>query len=362
MPIQFHDLSAVRTALPRRDNRGSRGSRSQRVRSWVIAATIAATLCGAAAGPAGAAPAPAGDPGRYASGLPWSSGVFADHSAVAVQGFSAWRGRPVDNITVFPGRDSWAAMNAAWYLGPGSIPAGFTGDIVAGVPLWPSDSTVSANADAQWRTFASALAAKDPDAYVRLGWEMNINGQFWKVTPANRTQWVAAFNRAVAAMHSVAPGLRIVFNPNWGNDQTGVDSRALFQQVRAGVSVFAIDMYDAYPASTNDWNAVIRWFGSRGLADSLDFAKANGVLFALPEWGVACNGPGCQWAGNTGGDNPRYIQETLNFLSRYSANVAFDSYFNEPASYIASHLYPATANPRAGQAYRAALAQYAAAR
>jgi len=188
---------------------------------------------------------------------------------------------------------------------------------------------------------------------------MNIGNPYWKVTTANHTQWVAAFKRAVAAMHSVAPQLRIVFNPNWGYDQNGVDSKALFGEVKAGVSVFAIDMYDAYPADTNDWNAVIRWFGKGGLAESLDFAKANGVKFALPEWGVACNGAGCQWAGNTGGDNPRYINETLSFLSRYSSAVAFDSYFNEPASYLRSALYPAATNPSAAAAYRTAVNQYA---
>jgi hypothetical protein len=297
---------------------------------------------------------------RYASGLTWSSGAYTAHSATSAKAFSTWRGRPLDNISVFPQRDSWATINQAWYLSSSTIPPGFTGDIVVAVPLWPQNSSVSVNANGQWRTFARALAAKDPEAYVRLGWEMNIK-TYWGVNPANRAQWVSAFKRAVIAMHSVAPKLRIVFNPNWGYDQTGVDSRELFQQVKAGVSVFGIDMYDAYPPDTNNWNAVIRWFGARGLADSLDFAKANGVKFALGEWGVACNEPTCQWAGNTGGDNPRYIQDTLYFLSRYSADVAFDSYFNEPSTYIKSHLYPANVNPVAGQAYRTALTQYAAA-
>jgi hypothetical protein len=315
--------------------------------SAVVPAVSAVPVSGLAAAPA-----------AYASGLPWSSGAYTVHSASSATAFAKWRGRPLDNLSLFPRRDSWATINQSWYLSSTTIPAGFTGDLVVAVPLWPQDSSVSVNANGQWRTFARALAAKDSDAYVRLGWEMNIKTP-WGVTPANRAQWVNAFKRAVIAMHSVAPQLRIVFNPNWGYDQSGVDSHELFQQVKSGVSVYAIDMYDAYPPDTNDWNAVVRWFGARGLADSLDFAKANGVKFALGEWGVACNGPECQWAGNTGGDNPRYIQETLNFLSRYSANVAFESYFNEPATYIKSHLYPANVNPVAGQAYRTALTQYA---
>jgi hypothetical protein len=296
--------------------------------------------------------------GAYRSGLPWSSGAFTDHNAKQATAFAQWRGRPLDNISVYPARQSWAALNDAWYLTSSTIPAGFAGDIVAGVPLWPQNSSVGVNANGQWRTFARQLSAKDPDAYVRLGWEMNIR-QYWQVNSVNRAQWVNAFKRAVTAMHSVAPQLRIVWNPNWGGDQSDVDSRQVFQQLKDYVSVYGIDMYDAYPADLNDSSAIFRWYGYRAMADSYNYATANGKKFALPEWGVACTTGGCQWQGNAGGDNPRYIGETLLFLKFTSANVAFDSYFNEPASYLKSALYPTATNPKAGQTYIAALTQYA---
>lgn len=299
------------------------------------------------------------DAGRgYASGLPWSSGAFTSFSAEQAEGFAEWRGRPLDNITIFPDQRSWESLNDPWFLSDAVIPRGFTGDVVAAVPLWPRNSDIGTNANAQWRTFAGQLAAHDPQAYVRLGWEMNI-GQYWRVTRANRDAWVAAFHRAAVAMHSVAPHLRIVWNPNWGPDQVDIDTRDVFQAVKDDVSVYGIDMYDAWPATSNDLNSALRIYGDRAMTDSLTYAMENGKRFALPEWGVACGGAGCQWAGDAGGDNPRYIRETLLFLKSHAAEVAFDSYFNDPQPYIRSALYPGQGNPQAGQAYRSVLAEYA---
>ncbi len=305
-------------------------------------------------------PSPTATGVRYASGMPWSSGVWGAHDAAAVAGFASARARPVDNIEFFTSRESWSALLNTWYLSSGVIPAGFTGDLVASVPLWPENSTVGTNADTNWAAFARALAAKDSNAYVRLGWEMNLPSSYWRVTAANRTAWIAAFNRAVNAMHSVAPALRIVFNPNWGADQTDTDSRSVFQAVKANVDVYGIDIYDSYPPDTSDANAAQRLNGVRGLQDSLNYATANGKLFAIPEWGVACNVSGCAWQGNAGGDNPRFINDTLDFLAANRGKVAFESYFNEPASYIRSNLYPTSTNPQAAAAYRAKLTAIAA--
>lgn len=338
--------------------------RSRRRSTVVLAGLTGAVILSAAlalpASTAVAEPVNSATAQSNPSGLPWSSGAFTGYSARSAEAFASWRGRQLDNIAIFANRQSWQALNDPWILSDAVIPAGFHGDIIVAVPLWPENSSVSANADAHWRTFAEQLAGKDPQAYVRLGWEMNI-GQYWQVTQANRDQWITAFHRAAAAMHAVAPGLRIVWNPNWGPDQSGIDSREIFQAVKDDVSVYAIDMYDAWPADHSDTSAAFRWYSERALADSLTYAKANGKPFAVPEWGVGCSTSGCQWAGHAGGDNPRYIKDTLLFLKYYSADIAFDSYFNDPADYIKSELYPSSVNPDAGQAYRAALAQYASA-
>ena len=328
-----------------------------RRRSLFAGVVVLASLLAGTVTPADAATRATGttrEASAHASGLPWSSGAYTDLDAAQATAFAAWRGRPLDNISVFPSRDSWPAMLNPWWLSTGTIPAGFSGDLVVAVPLWPQNSNVTANADAQWRQLGGQIAGRDPDAYVRLGWEMNI-GTYWKVTPSNRSQWIAGFNRAAANLHATGPKLRIVWNPNWGADQTGVDSRAVFQAVRSQVHAYGIDAYDSYPPSTTDAGAAARMTGPRGFADSLAYARANRKRFALPEWGVACTTAGCAWAGNAGGDDPRYVRDVVGFLGANAADVAFDSYFNETQDYIRSNLYPTTPNPLAGAAYVTAL-------
>ena len=295
----------------------------------------------------------------YASGLPWSSGAFTDHKASVANDFAAMRGRALDNISVFPSRESWSEMQNSWFLDSKRIPNDFQGDIVVGVPLWPENGSLGSNDDAQWKKFAQTVAAKDSDAIVRLGWEMNLPGWYFHITKSNQDQWAAKFNKSVEAMHSVAPNLRIAYNPNWGPDQTSGDSRQVFQKVKHNVDYYGIDMYDEWPPDTSDSAWQQRLNGAGGLQDSLNYAKANGKKFALPEWGVACNGSGCQWQGHAGGDNPRYVNNTLGFLIQNKAHVAFDSWFNEDGSYIKSNLVPTTTNPKAAAAYKAKLTEAA---
>lgn len=301
-------------------------------------------------------------PTRYASGLPWSSGAFAMHRADKLSAFESGRGRTLDNVTVFPSRESWPNLHGLWYLDSQRVPTNFKGDIAVGMPLWPQNSSVSVNSDAEWKRFARDLSKRDPDAYVRLGWEMNIPGPYWKITPQNESQWIARFNSAAVAMKSEAPNLRIIFNPNCGPDQTGVDSRKVFEKVKHNVDGYGIDMYDAWPADTSDANWERRLNGPRGLQDSLNFAKANGMKFSLPEWGLGCNTSGCQWAGNAGGDNPRFINNTLGFLNKNRQHVDFESYFSEGDSYIKSDLFFSSNNPKASAAYKAKLNEIASSR
>ena len=291
--------------------------------------------------------------------MPWNSGAFTAHKASEAVAFEKGRGRTLDHITVFPSRESWSSMQNTWFLDSQRIPAGFKGNIIVGVPLWPQDSNIDYDSTAQWQKFAKTLAARDPKAIVRLGWEMNIPGWYYKVTPANKTKWIANFNRSAKAIKAVAPNMQIVFNPNWGSDQTGVDSREVFQAVKSNVDIYAIDMYDEWPPDTSDaaWQQRLTQRG--GLGESLEYARANGKKFALGEWGVGCTTGGCQWQGHAGGDNPRYITNTLNYLAQNRKDVAFESYFHEPMPYLKSELFTTSTNPKASAAYKAALTQIA---
>jgi hypothetical protein len=307
-----------------------------------------------------ASPAPTPGVSPHASGLSWSSGLYAGHDAEAAADFGTWRnGRPVDNIVVFPARDSWSAMLNTWWYS--SLPSTFDperDDLVVSLPLWPDGASVDdTGTDAQWRQLADQIEARDPNAWVRLGWEMNI-GQPWAITNGNKARWADAFDRAVNLMRDAAPQLRFVWNPNKGADQSCDTptaqrcSRDVFEQVAASVDAYAIDSYDSFPALTSDAAEDAHLNGFGNLEESLAYATANGKLFAVPEWGVACDTSGCQWAGNAGGDNPRYVQVYLDFFAEHATDIAFESYFEEPAAYIRSALNTNPIGPNAPAAYR----------
>jgi hypothetical protein len=296
------------------------------------------------------------------SGLPWNSGVNPQNqSADRVNEFVSYRGTPVDNITLFPPRDSWGSINDPQYIAAG-LPTTFDpvkDDLVYTVPLWPGNMSVSnTGSKAQWEALANTVKAKDANAYIRLGWEGNLSGNYWAYTSSNKTAWISSFNTAVGYMKGVAPNLRIVFNPNKGGDQTSGCSgttctRSIFQAVKANVDVYGIDSYDSYPALTS--NAASATHMNDLLGESLAYAKANGKKFAVPEWGLGCNTSGCQWQGNAGGDNPRYLTEYVNWFAANAGDLAFESYFDDPSGYIRAALDVTPIGPNGPAAYRSAI-------
>ena len=301
-----------------------------------------------------------------ASGLPWNSGVNPQpQTAARVTQFANFRGAQNDNITLFPPRDNWSTLSDPNWIAAG-LPTNFNptrDDLVMTIPLWPGSNSVgNTGTQAQWQNLANVIKARDANAYVRLGWEMNLPGWHWNLNNGNRTQWQASFIQAVQWMKAVAPQLRFVWNPNKGADQTsGCNasnscSRAAFQAVKSYVDVYGIDSYDSWPPDNSAANRAVHL--NNLLGESLAYAKANGKKFAVPEWGVACNTGGCQWAGNAGGDNPQYITDYMGFFAAHAADLAFESYFDEPASYIRSALSATPIGPNAPARYRALVAQY----
>jgi len=301
--------------------------------------------------PQPSATTPSGDAG-FVSGMPWQSGVNPQsQNRTNVAAFQTMRGRPVDVIVIHPARDNWSALNANWaYTDP--IPANYKGHLVFSMPLWPGNGSVGTNYNTEWTAWANRVEALDPKTDVRLAWEMNLPNP-WHLNASNRTAWIAAFKRAAGSIKAACPTCTITWNPNWGNDQTGTDSRTAFQEVKSFVDVYGIDYYDAWNPVLSDADNVSRANQTRSLADSYNYAIANGKKFALPEWGVGCNGSGCQWAGHAGGDNPRFINHVYNWLKTKPANtIAYEAYFDEPASYIHSELRSPTVNPNSAAAYR----------
>lgn len=298
----------------------------------------------------------------YASGLQWSSGVWAQHDATRAEQFGTWRnGKPVDNWGTFTSRENWGTMSSNWWAnGKPSTFVPARDDMSIGLPVWPDDGAVGT--DAQWKALGTQINAVDPTAFVRLGWEMNLPSQH-ALTSTNYTAWVAQWNRAADLLKSTCPGCKMVWNPNQGADQTSGCggsiaanwcSRRAFQAVKSRVFAYGIDSYDSYPPATTaaGWNTQKTGIGR--LDESYAYAGANGVKFSVPEWGIGCTTSGCGWGSNAGGDDPNYINQMFGWFDDHP-NMVMESYFDEPASYIRSSLVVTPIGPNAPAAYRAAV-------
>jgi Fibronectin type III domain len=274
------------------------------------------------------------------SGLAWTSGVWTNQDRAKALAFASNRGRPNDVVQVFPSRDKgWAGMlDTSWVnaVTPGA-------DAVVKLPLWPENGSLTGQG-ADWHQLALNIARAYPTAWVALGWEMNI-GQYWKITPANRDAWIAAWRLAASSMLQAAPRLRIGWNPNAGPDQTGVDCRAAFQAVKEYCTWYGVDSYDAWPPLISAAGLNTHLTATGYLGESYAYARANGKLFCLPEWGVSV---GSQWAGHSGGDNPTYIREYLTWIKANASGIGFETYFSEPAAYLRSDF---ASCPKAGAEY-----------
>ncbi len=289
------------------------------------------------------------------SGLPWVSGAFTEHSTAKLAAFEAGRGRRLDAAAVFTSRSSTAAGLNTWWLDAARPVTSAGGWLLLAVPLWNEDQSLASDTRPFWDGLGAALvrAGVAQRTLVRLGWEMNLPGWAHRVTPANRTAWTAAFAAAASRLRAAAPGVSIAFNPNEGNDQTGVPMADLAHDLLGSYDFVGPDSYNWYPVVNDQttWDQVYRRAG--GLKQWEDFARANGKGFTLPEWGGY---PGA--SAGRGSDGALYATQVV---ARFRALAAqgvpvVESYFNESDPYIANSLWSPTQMPALAAAYRAALA------
>lgn len=296
------------------------------------------------------------------SGLDWSSGVWANEDRAATASFisSVRGGRAADNLLVYTWRNTQASQNSV-QMYRDHLPANFnpaTQDLVLAMTTWTADGAYTTAAQAQ--ALGTSICSVDSNAIVRLDWEMNLpdgagsNGAV--LTASNYSAWVQRFRGVAINLKVTCPGIRIDFNPNHGGDQTaGCNTspastqctRRAFQAVKDLVTFFGIDSYDSYPpvtASGSGWNAHLTQFN--GLDESRSYALANGKKWSVPEWGL--------WTGgNGGGDDPEYIRRYIAYFAAHASDMGYETYFNEPASYINSDLI--SSNPSSRAAYRTSL-------
>lgn len=313
-------------------------------------------------------PAP-GTPGAKArqlfgtprSGLPWHSGVWtaSPFTPGAVDGFGAWRGRPVDFVTTYGYKDSPSKlMNDEW---PITTFAGFGGRLNYGLPLAfgtgeRTRDVASGSLDHVYRDVARDLVKhRRGDSLIRLGWEYNLSDWTWGTTASTVETFKSAYRRVVGVMRAEAPNLKFEFGVNCGSGLSGNGDRLAALNVGypgdAYVDLVGCDTYDWWTTTAVDFGKVLRAPYGPGIADVADFARARGKGLSFGEWGLAASRERNEWTGR--GDDPAYVEKMFAFFKANADILVMESYFDETDDYIANSLYRNGQNPNAGARYRA---------
>ncbi|ONH60915.1 hypothetical protein CcI49_10100 [Frankia sp. CcI49] len=293
-------------------------------------------------------PEPTSD-GPAAPGVRWPSGTNAN-PPLDIWAWDRWTGRASDIAVVFTVRNNWQhIVFSDWPLSnyPKSV---FPGQVSIAQPLFPESgnerSCANGQYDQYWAAFGQTLIRNGrPDAIVRLGWEYNGNWFWWH--PRSTETWKACFQRAVTAIRSTAPGVLIDFNVSAHRDRmtNGDDVWAAYPGDDY-VDIVSSDVYDSYPPSTTAELFDEQCNVPSGTCTVINFARAHGKKFAVPEWGLA------RADRHGGGDNPLFIEKMHDLFDQNRDILAYEAYFNTAESNnVRSSLLNPQLHPNSAQRY-----------
>jgi hypothetical protein len=222
------------------------------------------------------------------------------------------------------------------------VQAGWRGALSLGMPMWVRGQSpfvcASGTNDAQMVRAISTLEDKvgdSRDVYIRLGWEFNSD---WFPTQRSegdasyRQAWLDCWVRWYDAIKSVSPRYMVVWNPVWANKgacQSGYASVLDLWPGSEFVDAAGPDQYDSIwcgqPAAYDEMD------GEQpiGIGAWADWVIAQGVPFAVPEWGVDSGQYG-------NGDRVQFIRDMYAaFKKAYESpsGLAYQSYLDGGTTY-----------------------------
>jgi hypothetical protein len=287
------------------------------------------------------------------SGLPWRSGASVDDPYIDL---GRWRRRPIDVDVVFIGHRTWNEMRER--IAEGSI--GRQGRsraplLAVSLAMLPHEARKQHRAcangdfDHHFRAFGAGFVKQGAgDAVVRLGWEANIGSGShpWGIdSMAEVPAYKGCFRRAVRAMRSTAPRLRI----EWSISKRGKMPALLTYPGDDVVDVWGFHYHDSGPKKTTQeiWDRHVAAGGPNdpwGIAAFLTEARKHGKKVSVPEWGVwdRADMPGDP-------DSPRYVVDMHRFFATNAAHIAYEGHWNRP---VVPQLHPSERFAKARTAYR----------
>ena len=288
---------------------------------------------------------------RFRSGLSWKSG------AACSTGFGAWRGRELGATMTFPAHNTWQAIYAHISSGAYRTLMRQSPVPVVSLALLPQSEAqqfarCSRGAfDNEYKRIGAKLVQVGAGgAVIRLGWEVSRGGRRpWSpATMAQIPAYKACFRRAVRALRSTAPRVRI----EWSNARKTV-LRVKPIDLYPGsdvVDIIGLVYYDNFSpkiTSPSVWNSQYRATDDGwpvGMGAWLDLARSLNKKLAVAEWGIWNN------TGIEAADNPAFIESMYNFFRANAGSIAYESYHN--CSETRHKLYPVGLFRRASAKYQ----------
>ena len=229
------------------------------------------------------------------------------------------------------GVDSWAEMaKYDW------VPAYWRRKNPARKLIWSIALTMKGTAlkevaggahDADFEIAAKSIAASQPDAVARIGWEMNGDWFPWAAGGVE-ADYIAAYRRVVGIFRKASPRFTFAWCPGAGRLNSSPELAYPGDDV---VDTIGLDIYDA-PSNagpTEAWKSGLE--GPFGLRWLEDFATRHGKPMHIGEWGVGLK---------DAPDNPYFVEQMSEWLHRHAGAIAFHVYFDAPPSELDSGKFP----------------------
>jgi hypothetical protein len=257
---------------------------------------------------------------------------------------------PTLNTEFLPVANGWTAMDGGtkgWSRGSLQMMLKDWGNkgyaVALAVPMIPTqagraDGTLADGAAGDYNTYFTTLAENLvagglPHAYLRLGWEFDVNRYPWKaydpkdtaLDPTLEQEYAQYFQQIVTTMRGVSGAdFKFVWNPLAASFDPGrspasqADPNWTLSAAYPGnayVDYVGLDLYDLQPWSTID----------QELTDAQTFASQMGKPIAFCEWAVVSKGvltPGAN------GDDPTFVNNMAAWMATPGNDVAWESYLD----------------------------------
>lgn len=200
-------------------------------------------------------------------------------------------------------------------------------NIVFSVPLTvvgtPLDQIANGYFDDHFKNAAQQIAAHNPNAIIRLGWEMNFAYSTWSAV-GHPWDYINAFRHVVGIFKNVSGGFRFDWCPNIGSQE--IDQELAYPGDDV-VDIIGLDYYEQDWQSHQylwDYNTSYEsWADPRGLQWHADFAARHGKPMSFPEIGSGKNG-----------DDGFFVQHMYDWINQH--NVVYVDYWDSGADYFST--------------------------